>query len=445
MTGTLTEETLKGYSKAFHASPKNRLAQNAMTHVDFGQVAMCRNTYNQIDHTFSHQVQGEGKATSQKRSGRCWLFAALNTMRLPLMKKYKLEDFEFSQSHLFFWDKVEKSNYFLESIIQTRKEDLKGRLMHWILRQPMEDGGQWHMFVSLINKYGVMPKSVMPETFSSSNSARLNTILDGKLRECAVKLRKMSDEGDSLAKLRTKKKEMMGEIYRIITIFLGEPPERFDWSFRDKDKKFKCFKNLTPQQFLKKHVPYKQEDKVCLIHAPTSDKPLNRLFSIQHLGNVVGGEDIQYINAPIDVLRNAAIASLKKGEAVWFGCDVGKELDRKLGVMDHGLFDYDLVLDTKIELTKGERLDYGESLMTHAMVLTGVDIPKTRPVKWRVENSWGDDLGSKGYFLMSDQWFDEFLYEIVVDKKYVPKKILDILAQRPIVLPPWDPMGSLAH
>ncbi len=440
----VTEKTIKECSQNFQNNPKNLLARNALTHVDFTQVAMCRKTYFDVEHTFSHQIKDEGKATNQKSSGRCWLFAALNVMRLAMMEKYKMDQFEFSQTYLFFWDKLEKSNFFLENILATLNEETSDRTLMWILQTPINDGGQWDMFVNLVNKYGVIPKTAMPESYSSGHSNQLNSFLNRMLREFACELRNDHKDKATLPTLRKKKTEMLNEIFRILTIFLGEPPQTFDWSFRDKKKKFSTFLNLTPQAFYKKHVPYNVDDQVCLINAPTKDKPFNKLYTVKYLGNVVGGELVRYINLPSKDLRKYAMASLKDHNSVWFGCDVGKEFSRKLGVMDTKLYDYDLLFGITPKSTKAERLDYGQSQMTHAMVFTGVDVRKDGPRKWRVENSWGDEYGDKGYMMMGDDWFDEYLYEIVVDKKYVPKKVKDILKQKPIVLSPWDPMGSLA-
>lgn len=442
--GSLTQAFVSGCSKAFSENTQNQLACNAVTHVDLGKVAMRRKAFESYDHTFSVQVKQEGKATHQKQTGRCWIFAALNVMRLPLMKKYDLEEFEFSQAYLFFWDKLEKANYFLESIIETRKEERTGRLVSWLLTTPLADGGQWHMFVNLVKKYGVVPKSAMQESFQSSHSAKMNAFLTAKLREFAGTLRQMHEEKKSLAQLRKKKQEMMEEVYRILSIFLGEPPKTFDWHFRNKKKKYQHFSQLTPQEFFKKHVPYKIDDKICLIHAPTKDKPFGKLFTVQYLGNIVGGEIIKYVNLKAEDLRRYAIASLKKDEAIWFGCDVGKHFDRDLGVMDMDLFDYEQVFGTRLNQSKEERLNYGQSQMTHAMVLTAVDMKGRSVKKWRVENSWGDRYGDKGYFLMSDAWFGEYLYEIVIDKRFVPQSVRKILKTKPIVLPPWDPMGALA-
>ena len=443
--GEITMDAINQFNQEFCQDPKNMLAMNAVTKNSITDVAMSRNAFVNAQHTFSHLVPLEGKATSQKSSGRCWIFAALNVMRLPLMAKHNLEEFEFSQSYMFFWDKFEKSNYFLESIIDTKEKPVDDRTIMWLFQTAISDGGQWDMFVNLINKYGVVPKDAMPESYASSNSGLMNRMILHKLREYAKQLRDLNQSGRQVSELRKLKNNQMQEIYRILCIFLGEPPKKFDWQFRDKDKKFFDFQDVTPKEFMEKHVPFNINDKVCLVNAPTKDKPLNNVLTVKYLGNIVEGFPTRYLNVDIDVIKQAAAASIKDGEAVWFGCDVGKRFHRDIGVMDMDLYDYNLVIGTDTALDKGARLDYGDSAMTHAMVFTGVDIQNDQIEKWRVENSWGDKVGSKGYFIMTDKWFDEFNYEVVVDKKYISENILNIAKQKPIELNPWDPMGSLAH
>jgi len=238
---------------------------------------------------------------------------------------------------------------------------------------------------------------------------------------------------------------MMSVVYNMLCICLGTPPESFDWQIRDKNKKFKRFNNLTPLDFYKKHVDIILTDKVCLIHCPMSNKEMNEHYTVSYLGNVVGGQIISYANVEINVLKKVAEKSIKAGEAVWFGCDVGKMFHRDLGVMDMNLYDYELLFGTEFKMGKKTKLEYGDSVMTHAMLLTAVDIKDSQSLKWRIENSWGVKGGDRGYMLMTDKWFDEYTYEVVIDKKYLSKKVLKIFDREPIVLNPWDPMGSLAH
>jgi bleomycin hydrolase len=440
----ITQEDTKAFADAFDAEPKNRLALNAVTKNGIGAVALNRAVVNQIDHTYSELIKTP-KATHQKKSGRCWLFAGLNTLRLEAMEEMDLEKFELSQAHLMFWDKLEKANYFLESIIETRNEPLDGRLVMWILANPLVDGGQWDMFSNLVKKYGVVPKSVMPETDSSSNSRPMNALLVARLREDAKVLREMDEQGASVEAMRKRKGEMIEVFYRMLSIHLGKPPESFFWEWRDKDEAFHRHGEITPTAFFETYVGSNLDDNVCLINAPTDDKPFERLYTVQYLGNVVDGEIVRYLNVDIETLKKAAVDMIRDGNAVWFGCDVGKWLERKMGIMDPAIYDYELVYGTRFRLDKAGRLDYGHSRMTHAMVLTGVDLDDAgHPMKWRVENSWGTDLGDDGYMLMTDAWFDEFVYELTVNKAYLSTHLLEVLDTKPIVLPPWDPMGALA-
>eukprot|EP01129_Flabellula_baltica_P015567 TRINITY_DN7981_c0_g1_i1.p1 TRINITY_DN7981_c0_g1~~TRINITY_DN7981_c0_g1_i1.p1 ORF type:complete len:459 (-),score=103.39 TRINITY_DN7981_c0_g1_i1:11-1357(-) len=437
---------IDSFYQDFNAEPKRKLSQNAISQVDVIDLIMDRERYQSISHTYSHSVDEEGTpVTNQKSSGRCWLFAALNTARIPFMKERGIKEFEFSQSYLFFWDKLEKSNYFLNSIIQTRNEDVHSRVVMWLLSDLISDGGQWDMIVNLVEKYGVVPKEVYPESHASSSSRRMNWLLKHKLREFAMELR--ADPNKSEEELFELKEHQMNVIFRILCIFLGTPPKQFNWSYRNKDKEFLAYNDYTPLRFYEELVKpvFDVNDMVCLINAPTTDKPYNRLFTVEHLGNIVGGHPIRYINLTIEELKQYASAQIEDGSPVWFGCDVGKWFNMNVGVLDQQLLDYPLAFDTTFGMNKAQRLDYGESQMTHAMVFTAFDKSEDGKInKWRVENSWGSEKGHKGYLLMTDDWFTEFTYEIVVHKKYVPESVLEILSQEPIVLNPWDPMGSLA-
>jgi len=444
MDKQITHKHTATFAATFDADPKHRLAMNAVTKNGISAVALNRAVVNQIDHTYSELIKTP-KATHQKKSGRCWLFAGLNTLRLRAIENMNLEEFELSQAYLLFWDKLEKANYFLESIIETRDEPLDGRLVMWILANPVVDGGQWDMFTNLIKKYGVVPKSAMPETESSSNTRPMNALLLARLREDARVLRQMHAGGASLDDLRVRKEKMMETLYRMLAIHLGTPPSSFFWEWRDKDEDFHRHGDITPRAFFETYVDHDLDDAVCLINAPTDDKPFETLYTVQFLGNVVGGQIVTYLNVDIGTLKQAAVEMIKDGNVVWFGCDVGKWLERKMGIMDPAVYDYELVYGMKFELDKAGRLDYGQSRMTHAMVLTGVDLDDDgQPIKWRVENSWGTDLGDEGYMLMSDAWFDEFVYELTVSKTYLSSELLDVLETEPVVLPPWDPMGALA-
>ncbi|MFC4617566.1 C1 family peptidase [Camelliibacillus cellulosilyticus] len=440
----ITQDMLERFTTDFKGDAQRRVVMNAIKKNGINDVAMNQDSPVAMQYTFSHEIK-TGQITNQKQSGRCWLFAALNTLRQQVAQNCNLESFELSQNYQMFWDKFEKANYFLESILETLDEDTNSRLVSWLLMAPLNDGGQWDMFVNLVDKYGVVPKHVMPETFQSSNTRMLNYLVTLKLREDAAKLRKQyREDKKSASELRAQKEEMLNEVYRMLCLSLGEPPTRFDFEYRDKDDEFHRDPGLTPKDFFEKYVKVNLDDYVSLINAPTDDKPFDRTYTVKYLGNVKGGKDVNYLNVEIDTLKEAALKQLKDNEPVWFGCDVGKWLDRDAGIMDLDLFDYEATLGVQFGMNKAERLDYGDSLMTHAMVFTGVNIADDKPNRWKVENSWGKDPGNKGFFIMSDPWFDQYMYQVVVHKKYLPETLKSALNQKPIELEPWDPMGSLA-
>jgi len=443
--GKISEKEIVKIKAGLKQDPSFCLARNALTRGSLQDVAMNWERFSLIDHTFSEKVTPECKATNQHKSGRCWLFAALNLMRLPFAKKHKLEDFEFSQSYLFFWDKLEKSNYFLESIIKTAEEPFDGRLVSHLLKDPLSDGGQWDMLVNIINKYGLVPKSVYPDSEASLNSSSINYILTLKLREWAETLRAIKSKKDSEKNLESAKSQMMNEAYRIMATHFGEPPIKFDWEYVDKDKKFHAVRDLTPKAFFQEHVNFPLNDMVCLVDSPRKSTPYGKAYTVKYLGNVVEGQIVRYLNVPIDVMKKAAIASLKDNTAVWFGCDVGKFFHRDLGIMDSELYQYEHLYNTTFTLDKANRMNYGESKMTHAMLFTAVNLINGEPNRWRVENSWGDKGGDKGYFIMTDKWFDEYMFEVAIHKKYLTKAIYEAYQSKPLELEPWDPLGALAY
>jgi bleomycin hydrolase len=443
--GKISEKELVKMKHSLIKDPSFRLARNAVTRGDLQDVAMNWDRFALIDHTFSEMVAPELPVTSQHQSGRCWLFAAMNLMRIPFAKKYKLEKFEFSQSYLFFFDKLEKANYFLENILKTTDEAFDGRLVSHLLTDPLSDGGQWDMLVNIINKYGVVPKSIYPDSKASLNSRSINYILTLKLREWAKTLRNLKEKKASEKKLGETKDLMMNEAYRIMVTHFGQPPEKFDWEFVDKNKKFHAHRNLTPKTFFKKHVNFPLDEMVCLVDSPRKSTPYNKAYTVKYLGNVVEGQEVRYLNVKIDIMKKAAIASIKDNTPVWFGCDVGKFFHRDIGVMDTDFYEYEDLYNTKFDLDKAGRMNFGESQMTHAMLFTGVNLVNGKPTRWRVENSWGKRSGDKGYFIMTDKWFDEFMFEIAIHKKYLTKKICDEYMAKPQALEPWDPLGALAY
>lgn len=428
----------------YEANPKFAALENAISHN--GLLTSLEKRSSAVENTpvFSLDLTKD-KVSDQKASGRCWMFAALNTFRHKMIAGFQLEDFELSQAHTFFWDKYEKSNWFLEQMLATADQELTSRKVKFLLDTPQQDGGQWDMVVSLFEKYGVVPKSVYPESISSGNSRELNQILNKLLRQDAQILRELVAEGANSAELQAKKEELLQEVFNFLAMNLGLPPRQFDFSYRDKDNNFHSESGLTPQVFFKKYVDLKLDDYVSIINAPTADKPYGKSYTVEMLGNVVGSKPVRYLNVEMDRLKELAIAQMQAGETVWFGSDVGQSSNRKAGIMADGMYDFTSSMDIQLTQDKAGRLDYSESLMTHAMVLTGVDLDENEKAKkWKVENSWGEKVGNKGYFVASDSWMDEYTYQIVVRKEFLTEAELAAYEAEPIVLAPWDPMGALA-
>jgi len=429
---------------AYEANPKFAAMENAISHN--GLLTSLEKRSSAVENTpvFSLDLTKD-KVSDQKASGRCWMFAALNTFRHKMIAGFQLEDFELSQAHTFFWDKYEKSNWFLDQMLATADQELTSRKVKFLLDTPQQDGGQWDMVVSLFEKYGVVPKSVYPESISSGNSRELNQILNKLLRQDAQILRELVAAGANLAELQAKKEELLQEVFNFLAMNLGLPPRQFDFSYRDKDNNFHSESGLTPQVFFKKYVDLKLDDYVSIINAPTADKPYGKSYTVEMLGNVVGSKPVRYLNVEMDRLKELAIAQMQAGETVWFGSDVGQSSNRKAGIMADGMYDFTSSMDIQLTQDKAGRLDYSESLMTHAMVLTGVDLDENgKAKKWKVENSWGEKVGNKGYFVASDSWMDEYTYQIVVRKEFLTEAELAAYEAEPIVLAPWDPMGALA-
>ena len=441
---SLEQDFIDKLYAAYEANPKYAAIENAISHN--GLLASLEKRSAAVENTpvFSLDLTKD-KVSDQKASGRCWMFAALNTFRHKMIANFQLEDFELSQAHTFFWDKYEKSNWFLEQVLATADQELTSRKVKFLLDTPQQDGGQWDMVVSLFEKYGVVPKSVYPESISSSNSRELNQILNKLLRQDAQILRELRAEGAESAELQTKKEELLQEVFNFLAMNLGLPPRRFDFAYRDKDNHFHSESGLTPLTFYQKYVDLKLDDYVSIINAPTADKPYGRSYTVEMLGNVVGSKPVRYLNVEMDRLKELAIAQMQAGETVWFGSDVGQSSNRKAGVMAEGMHDFTASMDIRLTQDKAGRLDYSESLMTHAMVLTGVDLDENgKAKKWKVENSWGEKVGNKGYFVASDAWMDEYTYQIVVRKEFLTAAELAAYEEEPIVLAPWDPMGALA-
>ncbi|XP_037092094.1 bleomycin hydrolase-like [Pollicipes pollicipes] len=449
---SLSEEFMDRLRAEFVAEPRNLLAQNVCTKYDPNEAAIGRRALEEINHVFQHKVDEARPRCDQASSGRCWIFAGLNAMRIPFMKALNIEEFEFSQSQLFYWDKVERSNYFLHTVVETAKrgEPVDGRLVSFLLSSPICDGGQWDMLLNLINKYGVVPKRCFPDAHCGKNSGRMNSIVTSKLREFTRDLRHLVEKGASDEDLEATIARQVGQVHRILAICLGLPPRTFTWEYYDKNKAYHKVGPITPRDFYEQHVKphFNASEQVCLIHDPRPANPSGAAYTVDCLGNMVGGRRTIYNNQPVELLGRLAAAALTDGKPVWFGCEVGKAFASKLGISDPTIYDYKLLfgVDVSLPLSKAERLLLGESMMNHAMCLTGVTLDEDgTPLKWRVENSWGEENGDSGYLVMSHSWFLEFVFEVVVDKKYVPEEVMAVFEQEPTVLPAWDPLGALAR
>jgi bleomycin hydrolase len=443
MNGALSAEDLELLRKDFSANPAYRLAQNALTQVAVDDVAINREIVNNTDHVMSTLLD-DWKVTNQERSGRCWLFAGLNLLRVGAMKKMGLKEFEFSQNYAMFWDKIERANYYLEAIIETADRDLGDRLVGHLLDSPAEDGGQWNMFVAIVAKHGLVPKAFMPETASSRDTGPMNSTLRTLLRQGAKSVRAAFAAG-GIEAARAAKAEVLRAVHRVLCIHLGTPPERFDWQWTDKDREFHRDGVLTPREFAERYVDLPLDEFVCLVHDPRPSSPEGRTFTVQYLGNVLGAPPVIYLNVAMPVIKDIAARALQGGEPVWFGCDVGKMMSTEYGIWDAHLYDYAGVYDTGFTLGKADRLLYHETQMTHAMLFTGVDVLDGATRKWRVENSWGADKGKDGFYTMNDSWFDEFVFEIAARRSALSADLQAALDTSPIVLPAWDPMGALAR
>ena len=376
--------------------------------------------------------------TDQKSSGRCWIFAGCNVIREAIAKKYNLEEFEISQNYVAFYDKLEKCNYLLESIISLKDREKDDRTLDYLLSTGIQDGGQWDLFVNIVNKYGVVPKNAFPETYQSSNTYGIDNLLNKYIRKFAYEIR--NEEMD----IQSRKEKCIREIYSILCSCFGIPPKTFSFEYVDKDKNYHIIKDLTPMKFYQEIVEMDLNNYVSIINSPTSDKPFNNVYTVDYLGNVAEGNEVLYLNLPIERLKELAVNQLKDGESVWFGSDCGKDADGTDGVWDDSTFDIDTLFQIDSSMSKGAMLDTRESAMNHAMVITGVNLENENPTKWRIENSWGEKYGHKGYYVATDSWFSKYVYQVVINKKYLSEEEKNILNNERIRLKPWDPMGTLA-
>ena len=432
--GGISEDMLGRIRQGYTGTPEQKAVKNALASNSIATLAVNSENLSMIDTHFSHQVKTKG-ITDQKSSGRCWLFTGLNVLRAKMITKYDLPEFEFSQNYNSFYDLLEKSNLFLQAVIDTRNLPMDDRKVDWLMKNPIGDGGQFTGVSNLIMKYGIVPKSVMPETFQSNNTGQMTMILKWKLREFALELREMKS-----AKLAERKEVMLTEIYRILVECLGVPPTEFEWTRYNKEGKVVSVKKYTPKSFYNEFIGEDLEDNyVMIMNDPTRE--YGKVYEIEYDRHVYDGENWLYINLPIERVKELAIASIKDNTAMYFSCDVGKFSNSKKGTLDINNMDYESLFRTKFPMDKKQRIQTYSSGSSHAMTLIAVDLDEAgKPRKWMVENSWGAGSGYKGNMIMTDKWFEEYMFRVVLEKKYVPADVLKMLEQKPVLLPAWDPM-----
>ena len=420
----------------------DRAMMNALTKHNVKDVAFTNRGLEEAQFAFSVNVPTM-EVTNQKQSGRCWIFAALNLFREEIAEKCNIEKFELSQNYIAFWDKFEKINFFYESMIELADRPLTDRLVIYLLDSGVGDGGKWNMLVNLVEKYGLVPKAAMQETFQSSHTRDMNRLINTLLRKGALDLRKAYSEGSDV--MQVKEKYLL-DAYRLLTMCFGVPPKSFDFEYTDKDDAYHIDRGLTPIEFAGKYTSLNlRSDYVGIINSPTEDKPFYQQITIDYLGNVAGAPPVTYLNLPMEEIKDLIVRQLQDGKPAWFGSDVGSMGERSMGIWSDKIYDFDGTLGIDFSMTKEERLNIRESAMNHAMVITGVNLDENGvPNRWKIENSWSDQNGEKGYYVMNAGWFDKFVYQAVIEKSYLDEKQLEALQTEPMHFMPWDPMGTLA-
>lgn len=438
--GGISPDQLSTIKKGYQNSAENRALRNAIVTNDINKLAVNFDNVNAFDAHFSHKVDIKA-ITDQKSSGRCWMFTGMNVLRSKAIAKHHLPaDFQFSQIYTFFWDQLEKSNLFLQAIIDTRTLPMNDQKVEWLFKNPLSDGGQFTGVANLVAKYGIVPSEAMPETNSSNKTSQFAGILKLKLREYGLELRDMAaKKGTTEAALQTRKVEMLQVIYRILALNFGEPPTEFSWTQRDASGKIVETKTYTPESFREKFANEDFSKYYMIMNDPTRE--YYKVYEIEYDRHVYDGDNWKYLNLPMDEIAAMAIASIKDGTAMYFSCDVGKFLNREKGYLDINNYDYASLFGVEFPMDKKQRVSTFASGSSHAMTLCAVDLDENdKPVKWMVENSWGASSGHNGFLIMTNEWFNEYMFRLVVEEKYIPEKTLKLFDQKVIMLPAWDPM-----
>ncbi len=434
--GGISEAMLQNIRQNHQSSQAEKAARNAMAVNPISELAVNADNLAMIDTHFSHRVKTKG-ITDQHQSGRCWLFTGLNVLRAKMIDEQQLASMEFSQNYLFFYDQLEKCNLFLQGVIDTKHLPMEDRQVEWLFKNPLNDGGQFTGVSNLVMKYGVVPAEVMPENYQSNNTAAISNLLKLKLREYGLKLRNQKDRRAPAAL----KEQMLTEIYSMLVRAFGVPPTEFEWTRRDKDGNAVETKSYTPKSFYKEYFGDMDLEKDFVMVMNDPSREYYKVYEIDYDRHVYDGDNWLYLNLPIDEVKALAIASIKDNTAMYFSCDVGKFLDRKKGTLDMSRYDYESLMGVDFPMNKEERVRTFASGSSHAMTLIAVDLDEEgNAKKWMVENSWGAQAGWQGNLIMTDEWFEEYMFRVVVDRKYIPAETLKLLEQEPIMLPSWDPM-----
>lgn len=437
METSITMENIREFRTDYEKNPISGITARAVSKTKIDDICYDAEHAKKMNHKFSVEVPTM-PATNQKSSGRCWIFAALNLLREKIGKDLNLEDFELSQSYISFYDHLEKANTFLEHVIETAGSPLDDPYVRMIMNEPIGDGGWWEYFVGLCQKYGVVPKEAMPETQQSSNTQTMNMLLNMQLRKDAAVLRKKLSAGEAAEQVRAQKKEMLDQVYNVLAVCLGNPPEKFDFEYVDKEKVYHAERDLTPQEFYDRYLVRDLTKIVSIMNAPHPSVPYYQVYYTASEESIFGAYQAKRLNLPLEEFKSAVIRQLQAGEPVWFVCDCDYYGSTEEGIWDTGLYDYETPFGLDLQMDKGDLLAFRQCSLNHAMLLTGVNLVDGHPDKWKVQNSWGEEKGNNGYFIMSDAWFDRYVFTASIDQAYMTKEQNEQFRQDPIVLPPWN-------